>query len=90
MPNKRIRKKKNKKYSYCYRGVLIEVNCGYAHPRMKRQKVCVHVPRVEYYLPSTAGVRAIIDRDLNYLAGLETVDVWQVDKILEKITNGNN
>jgi len=50
--------------NFIYRGILVEVRGGYAHPRIRNQSVCVHTPDIERYFRSTAGVRRFIDKFL--------------------------
>lgn len=56
---------KGRRYSYVYRGILVDVRSGYAHPRQKDQQVVIHCPDIERYTKSTSGVRRFIDKFLS-------------------------
>lgn len=55
---------KGPRYDFVYRGILVSVRSGYAHPRIKSQQVVVHYPDIEAYYSSTAKVRRHIDKFL--------------------------
>lgn len=62
---------KGPRYSFVYRGVLVSVREGYAHPRIKSQQVVIHFPDIEAWSSNTSGVRRAIDR---FLAKYQPID----------------